>query len=186
MSTNGMYDIFKEVLEAACNKYAIIEKVKQGEELTKEEYEKLLQSIYSESKSNIDGLKSLTSLKSQLLFKGIGVVTKPVKSCSGISQAMFVVGRGAKEYCDNYRQMLQGITITSNNLIKDNAYTLVLQRQEANKYGNSYEEFLQQVHERVNDYRHDYYSPVSVEEVQAMQEAREKVVDLSRQYVKKR
>lgn len=186
MSTNGMYDIFKEAIDAAYSKYVIMKKVKQGEELTKEEYDQLLQSIYSESKENVNGFKQLTSLKSQLFFKGIGVVTKPAKSCSGMSKAMFVISRGAKEYSDNYRQVLQGVTITSNNLIKENAYTLVLQHQEANKYGDSYVEFFQELQQRSHDYRRDYYNPVGEEQVMAMQEAREKVVELSGQYVKKR
>lgn len=182
----GMYDIFKEIIDETVSRCFIMEKVKQGEELTKEEYEQLLQSIYSESKDNASKLNELTSLKSQLLFTGLGILTKPAKSCSGVSQATSVMRRGAKEYRDNYQQVLKGVTITSNNLTKDNAHTLVLQRDEANKYGDKYQGFLLEFGKRINDYRRDYQSPIAIEEVQAMQESRDKIVELSGQYVKKR
>lgn len=182
----GSYNSWEETIADAVSTCFIMKKVKRGEELTKKEYEQLLQSIYSESKDNASQFQELSSLKLQLLLTGLSILGKSSKSCSGVLQAVSVMKRGAKEYRDNYQQVLNGVTITSNNLIYDNAHTLVLQRDEANKYGDRYAAFFQELDMRVHDYHQDYQSPVAIDEVQAMQKSRDKIVELSRQYVKKR
>ena len=86
---------------------------------------------------------------------------------------------------DNYKRVLQGVSVTSANQIPENFITLLEQYEAAGAYEKLFEEFVDAFAEVGNSYKQEFEKPVAPEVVANLKDRREEVVELSTRYIKK-
>ncbi len=175
-------EIFKEMLAISIAK----RKIESGVELTQEEKEKVLQSIYSGARKEINDGKDLNGTKARLAFRTLSIMTRLMgEKGKGANAATKAVLVSTKNNIDNYRRVLRGVSITAENQVIENFQTLIAQYEASEKYGEIMTEFIQAYLEANNSYKKDYQSPIATDLVSDMEDKREEVLELDSQYIKK-
>ena len=82
-----------------------------------------------------------------------------------------------------YQKLLRGMKITSNNLIRDNIYTLAYQSKEVEKYIENFVDFGQEYVERMEDFRPDFTEPIGTNTKVKMEESVQKIKQFSKEYI---
>lgn len=161
-------------------------KLKNGVELTDEEKDSVLQRIYSEAKHSLKSGKDLRDTKTTLAFKGLSIVSRMMgDSGKGYHDASVTLSTSTKNNIDNYRRVLEGVSITAENQIPENFQSLISQYEASAEYTRIMKEFVLAFSEANNKYKKDYQSPIAPELSGQMEAKREEVVELSTRYIKK-
>ena len=161
-------------------------KLKEGKELTDEEKEAVLQRTYASAKKSISSVKDLNSTKARITFGTISLVSRLTgEKGQGLYEASRTMIIGPKNIKDNYKRVLQGVSVTSANQIPENFITLLEQYEAAGAYEKLFEEFVDAFAEVGNSYKQEFEKPVAPEVVANLKDRREEVVELSTRYIKK-
>ena len=175
-------DIFQEVMIVSRAK----RKIEEGIELTEEEKDKVLQQIYSSAKKELKDGQELRSTKAKLGMKTLSIVSRLMgEKGKGLSDATKTVLSSTKNNVDNYKRLLKGVNITSENQIMENFATLIAQYEASESYGKMMIDFVSALMEVNESYKKDYASPIKPELPEQMEEKREEVIALDAKYIRR-
>lgn len=175
-------EIFRETILISLVK----RKLNNGEELTEEEKDQLLQQIYASSKKELRKGQELRSTKSKIAFRTLSIVTKMLgEKGKGYHDATKTVLSSTRNNVDNYRKILKGVDITAKNQIVENFTTLLAQYEAADNYGELMSEFMLTFIEANDSYKKNYEQPIGVELAEQMSSKRTEILELEKRYIKK-
>lgn len=175
-------DVLQEVMIISIAK----RKIKEGIELTEEEKDKILQQIYSSAKKELKDSQELRTTKAKIGIKTLSIVSRLMgEKGKGLSVATKTVLTNTKNNVDNYKKVLKGVNITSQNQIIENFATLIEQYEASDSYGKMMVDYISALLEVNESYKKDYASPIRPELPEQMSEKREKIVELDSKYIKK-
>lgn len=162
-------------------------KIEEGQELTDEEKDRILQKIYSSNKENLQSARKYMDTKANLAFKVVSIIAGlNGQRMKGYATAAKTVNKGIKENKDNHRLVQRGLNITAGNQTMENFETLIAQYEAADEYQISFLDYFM-AFKAVNDsYKKDYAAPIGEEHAVTMREKRAEIITLSKKYQTKK
>ena len=161
-------------------------KIKNGEELTREDQEEILQTVYSYAKEQLKKFKRTKSTQTSITLKGISAVCSLLgKRFKTISITTGALSTDLKNEKDNYNKLISGVDITNNNRIQENFSTLIAQYDSVSNFYDILIEFMAELYSRNNSYKRDYSTPVAPDKQEELKETREQILSLSKKYIER-
>lgn len=156
-------------------------RIERGETLTTEEYNQVLQRIAKDcliKKKFIRGAR-LRMFNLQLLTT-IGTIRR--KNFKETRHGTKTIRRGAKETSKNFKEVLKGVSITSDCLTLENMKNVVMQHEAAKKYHYDYVSYMSDFCSKVM-YPQEINSFLESEGyTDSMKKSRQKVLSFSKKY----
>lgn len=160
----------------------MIDMLESGEILSQKEYNYILRSIDSEFTRKRQGITDILPIYCHVQYiKLVSLLHKD--SCNGLLEASKYILEARKQIELNNKELLRGMKITSNNLIRDNIYTLAYQSKEVEKYIENFVDFGQEYVERMEDFRPDFTHPIGTNTKVKMEESVQKIKQFSKEYI---
>lgn len=186
-----MFDMDGEILDGIMSSILIesraSRKLKNGEELTPEEQDKLLQVIYRSALNGLKDQKKMNNTKAKLACRFVTFASRLYgEQMEGYGEAFECTRRCLSYGVDNYKRILAGVEITSNNAIRENFMTLLEQNKEVDNFNGAFIDLYEEIQERGTSYKKDYKSPIGEEEQQTLKLSRLRIVELSGKYIPKK
>lgn len=163
----------------------LLTKLNNGQDLTEEEMNDIMCSVLFDATDN-----SLIADQEGKKAKGLKVtlLTMAGKMCGRQTKFLPYVLQYRKEAAeqrkDNYNQVFEGFRITSMDVDRENLQTLVRQYDLVRAYDASYQELFREIEENIDDGLASFACLVGMESMIKMDEQKEKILSLSRQYKK--
>lgn len=163
----------------------LLEKLNNGSELTDDEMNDIMCHILFEATDS-----SLLADQEGKKAKGLRVtfLTMAGKMCGRQTKFLPYVLQYRKEAAeqrkDNYNQVFEGFRIASMDVDRENLQTLVRQYDLVKAYDESYRELFREVEDNIDDGLASFACLVGMENMIKMDEQREKILSLSKQYRK--
>ena len=163
----------------------LLEKLKNGSELSDEEMEDIMNYIFFQATDS-----SLASEQDKKKVGGLRVtfLTMAGNICSKQARFLPYVLKYRKDAAshrhDNFERVLEGLNISSMNTCRENIEVLVKQFDLANQYSESFAEFNGEVEMGIDNGLSSFRGFVGLDSMIKMDEERAKVLSLSKQYKK--
>lgn len=148
-----------------------------NKESTKEELTKLKEEVLTE----IAKIKGMSQRKYVLQLAYTHMLFQNDKY-QGLKTWLLELQKGLTTGESNYKQVLEGIKITSNFMTEENVRILLEQKQEASTYMTLYNSYLQAGKEKVNQ-NQEFENDIAPSIKQEMDIKSKKVKQLSKQYI---
>ena len=161
-------------------------KVKKGEELTREDQEEILQTVYSYAQEQLRKFKWSKSTQASIALKGVSIICSLFgKSLKNITATTGAISVNLKNEKDNYNKLISGVDITKNNRIQENFLTLITQYEKVSDFYDILIDFIAELQKRVESYERDFSTPVALDKQEELKETREQILSLSKKYIER-
>lgn len=180
---SGVEKVFNKLMQELLIEKIARKKLAEGESLTTEEIENLLQHVYSSSKEKINGFKNNSSLKANIGLSILPAITLfGGEQTKGMYDASRSLKTGVKHVQNNYQLVMKGVSTTSKCQTATNFTTLLDQFKEASNYYVLLGELFTAIDERNASYKKDLATPIVPETQEKLIITRQKVLTLNDQY----
>ena len=161
-------------------------KLKEGEELTLGEQEEILEIVYSYATKELRKHKLSKSTQASVVLKCFSIFYSiGGQKFKGISTATGTTSTGLKNEKENFKMLLAGVDLTSNNRLQKNFSTLISQYENTKKYSDILCEILFEIRHRTESYKQDFASPIINDKQEELQKTRGQILSLSKKYIER-
>ena len=164
----------------------IIEKAVEGQEISEEEIDTLLQYMYKSVQHTQKYLDDFfpISRKMIVLLKVTNLISKIKygKKTEGVSEVVPIICNIKKTLDTSNQEISRGIKITANNQSLENIKILIQQDQMLKEYMDSLGVLFEETEDRFNDYHQDYETPIASEHKEVLTKTKTKMKTLGKQY----